>query len=410
MVSVGGRRLGTSRSAGPPNSPKRKSRSNNWALVALLSLAFIFSAATMFIISPSISQNMVVLDNNINMGMGNENAMNINPLASASHPTLPPGAPRKTISDLITWILSERDKDAQTQHAALSRLNDSPSTPLEFPPGTLSLSHAETLRHCFAEPRIYSKHVQGGRDDGSNVPVSYSEKHKLAYVMLPKSGSSTARFMLKNDFHAREIRMSLQPNSFQMGGKNEGAEVITYVRDPLSRFYSQYDEAYVRAAPWQTGNNPYSIDHDSKKQMTPHPFPYLYDNIHTYLEYEDVFCPPSTRKSRKDCIFRPSGENGTLASRFERFVHQYNGRDPFDVHLTLQVPMMSSTNGLPLHMTQIYNTSDSKGGWKHIADQFLGKNSTLGKEGGKGGGVIAGRSYPRRFNSDLVSIETQRRI
>mmetsp|Transcript_3603 Transcript_3603/g.7969 ORF Transcript_3603/g.7969 Transcript_3603/m.7969 type:complete len:165 (-) Transcript_3603:382-876(-) len=82
----------------------------------------------------------------------------------------------------------------------------------------------------------------------------------------------------------------------------------------------------------------------------------------------------------------------------------------FAYSLTLQVPMMSSTDGLPLHMTQIYNTTDSEGGWKRIRQQFLGENVVSGKEGQKNGGVIAGRSYPRRFNSELVSVKTQRRI
>eukprot|EP00579_Thalassiosira_antarctica_P006316 CAMPEP_0201878480 /NCGR_PEP_ID=MMETSP0902-20130614/9631_1 /ASSEMBLY_ACC=CAM_ASM_000551 /TAXON_ID=420261 /ORGANISM="Thalassiosira antarctica, Strain CCMP982" /LENGTH=449 /DNA_ID=CAMNT_0048406137 /DNA_START=53 /DNA_END=1402 /DNA_ORIENTATION=+ len=391
---AGRKRLGPT-----PNSPKNKkngsrSSSTNRALAALMLVAFIFSAATMFIISPTVARSIASLDN---MGMVSEKDMNSNQLrstsTSTSPPTFPPGAPRSTIADLITWMLSERDKDAHTQHSALSRLEDSPPTPLEFLPGSLSLSHAQTLQHCFADPRIYGKHVQGNREDGSNVPVSYSEKHKLAYVMLPKSGSSTARYMLKNEFHARETKKSLQPKEFKRGGKMEGVEVISFVRDPLSRFFSQYDEAYVRTTPWQNpGSN------------TPHPFPYLYENIHTYHDYEDIFCPVSTRKSRKDCIYRPSKENGTLASRFERFVQEYDGRDPFDIHLTLQVPMMSSINGMPLHMTQIYNTTDSEGGWKRIANQFLGENALEGR------GVIAGRSFPRRFKSDLVSVETQRRI
>ncbi len=77
--------------------------------------------------------------------------------------------------------------------------------------------------------------------------------------------------------------------------------------------------------------------------------------------------------------------------------------------LTLQVPLLSSTDGLPLHITQIYNTSDSKAGWESIARQFLGENATLGS-GTQGNGVIEGRSYPRRFNSELVSIVAQRRI
>jgi hypothetical protein len=98
--------------------------------------------------------------------------------------------------------------------------------------------------------------------------------------------------------------------------------------------------------------------------VKPHPFPYLFDNIHTYKEYEDVFCPPNTRKNpnnRKECVDKPSVENVTLASRLERFFREYDGRDPFDVHLTLQVPMLSSENGYPLQLTQIYNTTDAEG-------------------------------------------------
>ncbi len=71
--------------------------------------------------------------------------------------------------------------------------------------------------------------------------------------------------------------------------------------------------------------------------------------------------------------------------------------------------MLSSADGLPLHITQIYNTTDLEAGWRSIAKRFLGENATLGSNE-KGSGVIEGRSYPRRFNSDLVSVESQRRI
>ena len=198
--------------------------------------------------------------------------------------------------------------------------------------------------------------------------------------------------------------------------------VITFVRDPLSRFYSQYDESYVRTAPWKSGQNPHYVDPNTGAQAAPHPFPYLYENMKSYDDYEDVYCPVKTRKSRRDCKHEETREDGTLASRFERFVNDYDGREPFDVHMTLQVPMLMSNDGTPLRVTQIYNTTDSDGAWKRIAREFLGENATLlggggkdgnGKqEGGDGGGVgvISGRSYPRRFNSDLVSVETQRRI
>lgn len=206
------------------SSPRKKGRgSTNCAMVALLLVALTLSAA-MFYISPAIAENyMIGLENDFVSG-GEKN-----PQHDATPPP-PPGAPRRTIPDLITWILSGRDKDTNTQHAAISTLSDSPSTPLEFEPGSLKLTHSQTLRHCFADPKIYGKHVQGGRYDGNSVPVSYSEKHKLAYVMLPKSGSSTARYHLKNDFQAKERQMSLQHTSFEKGGKNEGVEVISFVR------------------------------------------------------------------------------------------------------------------------------------------------------------------------------------
>ncbi|KAL3787871.1 hypothetical protein HJC23_000413 [Cyclotella cryptica] len=324
-------------------------------------------------------------------------------LPETNAPSRAPTPPRISTGHLATWILTSHlnDKDVNTQHSAYERMRQSPAVPLTFFPGSLQLSHAQALKYCYADPAVYKKHIQGKRGDGSNVPVSYSEKFKLAYVMLPKSGSSTARYMLKNQFEAIETSKSLQQIDFQAGGKMEGVEVISFVRDPLSRFFSQYEEAFTRTAPWVTNDNPYIAN--------THPYPYLFDNIHSYQEYEDVFCPPETRKSRRECIDKPSAENGTLAARLERFVRNYDGRDPFDVHLTLQVPMLSTQNGYPLHITQIYNTTDAEGGWKSIARELLGANSSLAQSGSEGV-VIEGRSYPRRLNSKLVSLETQRRI
>lgn len=48
-------------------------------------------------------------------------------------------------------------------------------------------------------------------------------------------------------------------------------------------------------------------------------------------DYEDLFCPPSTRKSRRECVDRPSREDGTLAARFERFVRAWDGRDAYNI-------------------------------------------------------------------------------
>ncbi|KAL7511889.1 hypothetical protein ACHAXN_009094 [Cyclotella atomus] len=343
----------------------------------------------------------------------NEKLRKLNAMGKESEPATPaptasPTPPRISNGQLVTWILSSRiagkDKDMLSQHSAYARMHDSPPTPLTFTPGSLQLSHVDTLKYCYVDPSIYGRHMQGHRGDGSNVKVSYSDKYKLIYIMLPKSGSSTARYMLKDQFGAVETKKSLQHIDYQPNGKMDGVHVFTFVRDPLSRFFSQYEEAYVRTAPWVSKDNPY---YNSQQ----HPFPYLFENIHSYQEYEDVFCPPLTRtnpNNRKECTDKETAENGTLAARLERFVNEYDGRTPFDVHLTLQVPMLSSDSGIPLYLSQIYNTTDAENGWKSIARQFIGANSTLAQSGSKG--VVQGRSYPRRLNNKLVTVESQRRI
>lgn len=215
--------------------------------------------------------------------------------------------------------------------------------------------------------------------------------------------------MMQHEFDAVERNVKIQPSL-----KN----VIAFVREPLSRFFSQYDETYVRTSPWNKMQNSYYIDPETNKAKEPHPFPYLYENLHVYHDYEDVFCPPSARNSRRDCIYRQSQENGTLASRLERFVQDYDGRSPYDIHLALQVPMLSDgSNGRPLYITELYNTTNAEGDWNAIAKRYLGEkaefqNAKNNKLAGtkESGGVIQGRSYPRRFDQSLVGEEAQRRI
>lgn len=250
---VGRKKLGTG-----PNKPKNRGKiaSTNRALVALVSVAFAFSSTTMFLVSPSI---VSLKDTNMDIMVG-----------SVIYA-------RGSVSDLVTTKLSKAIRDGQIQQNS--------STPLEFSPGSLSLSHAQTLQFCLADPKVYGNHFQGDLN-----PVFYSDKHKLAYAMIPKSGSSTARHMMMREFEARELSKSraagesksLQRNSFrEEGGEMRGWEVISFVRDPLSRFFSQYDEAYVRTSTWYEGSRFY-IDPDTKKQRKPHPFPYLHENLHSY--------------------------------------------------------------------------------------------------------------------------------
>ncbi|KAL3785365.1 hypothetical protein HJC23_011048 [Cyclotella cryptica] len=204
---------------------------------------------------------------------------------------------------------------------------------------------------------------------------------------------------MKHEFDADERFVSLEPP----------LNVIAFVREPLSRFFSQYDEAFVRTAPWVKASNPYYFDPSTKKYNRPHPFPYLFENMHSYHDYEDTFCPPSTRvnpNSRRECVDKASAENGTLTHRLERFVREYDGRTPFDIHLNFQVPLLSNKEGYPIYLTELHNTTNAEGDWRTIAKKYLGEDYEFKNKDG----VIEGRSYPRRFNSKLVSKKTQRRI
>ena len=308
---------------------------------------------------------------------------------------------------LLQWLRTRHMSASST--TASTTFSQLLSSPIYFAPGSLPITQLSTLQQCYTNTTIYRDHFK----ESPTRRIPYSKKYELAYILLPKSGSSTGRFMMQHEFDATEQRITISP-----GLQN----VITFVREPLSRFYSQYDEAYVRTAPWQKGQNVYYIDSTgtNKKKATTvkHPFPYLHENMSSYHDYEDAFCPPTKRKHRKDCIYAQSQENGMLASRLERFVQDYNGRNIFDIHLALQVPLLSNVNdGRSLYITELHNTSNSESDWNTIAKRYIGEETILqnAKKNIKGdtkesGGVIQGRSYPRRFNKTLVSDLTERRI
>ena len=298
---------------------------------------------------------------------------------------------------LLQWL---RKHSGNSEPSASSSISQLLSSPIHFPSGSLPISQLSTLQQCYTDTTIYKEHFK----EKQSRRIPYSEKHKLAYILLPKSGSSTGRFMMQHEFDSTEKRVTID---------SALENVIAFVREPLSRFYSQYDEAFVRTSPWNKMQNPFYDTNQDK-----HPFPYLFDGMTKYHDYEDAFCPPEKRKTRKDCIYAQSQENGTLASRLDRFVQDYDGRSPFDVHLALQVPMLSNiVDGRSLFITELHNTTNSERDWNNIAKKYIGEEAILenaAKNKKKGvsasGGVIQGRSYPRRFNKTMVGIETEKRI
>ncbi|KAL7478663.1 hypothetical protein ACHAW6_004415 [Cyclotella cf. meneghiniana] len=276
--------------------------------------------------------------------------------------------------------------------------NDDPSARLRlrFKPGTLNISSQQTLEHCHVDTSIYEHHFPSSQLQVTSVSDAYS----LIYIMLPKSASSTARWMMENVFNATDAPLSGAGYELQFGGDYDNYTTLTFVRDPLSRFYSSYDEVFLRYGPWMKHRKGRAF---RKYAALDHPFPYLYENMTEWQDYQESFCPSALGMNRRECTESDTFENGTLAKRFERFVWDYDGISPFDLHLHLQVPHLSNRHtGRPKRIDEIYHTSSAITDWEYIAD-FYGES--IPDEG-----EFQARSAPRRFNTSLVSLETKQRI
>lgn len=195
---------------------------------------------------------------------------------------------------------------------------------LRFKPGTINLTPQQTLPYCHVDRDIYKHHFP----KSSRQVTSISDTHMLIYLMLPKSASSTARWVMDNVLNASDTPLSGLGTELNPGGDYENYTTITFVRDPLSRFYSSYDEVYLRFGPWMKKRKGIFF---RKYNDFIHPYPYLYANMTDWEDYQDAFCPKFLGKNRYQCQKSETSENGTLASRFERFVWDYDGVTPFDL-------------------------------------------------------------------------------
>lgn len=295
-----------------------------------------------------------------------------------------------------------------------NKLQNEQTVRMRFLPGTLQLTQAETLSHCYADPKIYKHHFTKRKQRG--IPISL--KHKLVFAMIAKSGSSTGRWVMNNVLEAEELRVNKDLHELSLGGKYEDFDVIAFVRDPLSRFYSSYDETYFRYGPWMTevhkDKGGYASWAKHVKEFE-HPHAYLYENMTVYKDFQDAFCPPhiippgnralrvTSPRQHNWCNDQPTHENGTLAARFERFVWDYDGISSWDVHLSLQVPLLSNQDtGRSARIDEVFSTEASVEHWEHIVSRY---DKTLPMSDS-----LFARSVPRRFNPKLVSIETKRRI
>mmetsp|Transcript_12187 Transcript_12187/g.26666 ORF Transcript_12187/g.26666 Transcript_12187/m.26666 type:complete len:462 (-) Transcript_12187:766-2151(-) len=275
---------------------------------------------------------------------------------------------------------------------------------LKFLPGTLHLTSAQSLQHCHVNTTTYAKHVP----DVDTLLVSVSHKHKLIYRNVPKSSSSSARHAMQDFLEGVDTRMKSRDMNENVHGKNY--TLVSFIRDPLQRFYSSYDEAFFRMGPWM-GNGKIVEDkpkvkkwyYDNKYRVEK--YPYLYVGFDTIEEFRTYYCPAEILNHGHflQCNEVPSIDNGNLAHRFEQFVRDYSGRDPFDVHLNLQTTsLVFGITGDPLPISVMYNATEAERGWQELASQ-RGVEIPDGE-------MTHGRKITRRINIDLVSDETKRKI
>ena len=190
----------------------------------------------------------------------------------------------------------------------------------------------------------------------------------------------------------------------------ENYTLVSFVREPLDRFYSSYDEAMLRWGPWiGSAENAAKMPgvakfyRENRQRLEEHP--YLYEGINTYEDYVSLFyCSSEGKEGRcDDGVPVAVGGGLTLAQRFERFVSDYDGVRPFDNHLRCQVPYLADNrDGLPLPISTLYDARDAEGGWRHIADRL----GVVIPEGG----LKVVRGAPRRFDVSKVSNATKEKI
>ena len=117
---------------------------------------------------------------------------------------------------------------------------DGQTVRIKYRPGSLTLSRAEALRFCFVNATLYAHHIF----DRPRSVVSLSERHKLIYVTIPKSSSSSSRHAMHAFLDGGD--QLLDHIVMEDKVRNEGYDMISFIREPLDRFYSSYDEAFYR--------------------------------------------------------------------------------------------------------------------------------------------------------------------
>jgi len=169
----------------------------------------------------------------------------------------------------------------------------------------------QVFRKCFVSPTYYKEHFYGR---GHQI-CAKSAQDKLMYLNIPKSGSSSSRTIFAKGFGAQDNQQCSPSHADWPAYKK-----VAVVRDPLTRFYAGYDEAFARVlTELNQGQKPV----EDWMEM-------VWRGIANYKEYEKVFDTPETVR------------------RFEAFVQLWDGRTVVNDHIRLQSPVLAEMCAPPL--------------------------------------------------------------
>jgi hypothetical protein len=231
-----------------------------------------------------------------------------------------------------------------------------------FLPGTIP-NRTQILKRCLVPSSFRLSPNQG---------CTISEKYHLIYHMTPKSGSSTGRHVIKNDFNGVDHMHGCDGTHYS----NTNWTQIVTLRNPTTRAFASYEEMFVRNI------NTYPINHIPR-------------------EFRQFFTPyEKFQYPNYSAMFDHAQGINQLTRSYEQFMRDWDGT-VFDMHLGSQVSYnlrRTSKNGRPNanHLTYVFDTHNMDEAFQSLAQQVgLGKKPR----------VIKGRAYPRRLNVSDVSAE-----
>ena len=99
------------------------------------------------------------------------------------------------------------------------------------------MNSATALHRCHVDTDQYKHHGPTGH----RLLVSLSDEYKLIFRNIPKSSSSTSRHAMQHMFNCTDTRVKLHDMHRYL--RNDRYRLFSFIRNPLSRFYSYYDEA-----------------------------------------------------------------------------------------------------------------------------------------------------------------------